>query len=117
MAADDPLDAKLYVIPGSHPAMVARRILELKGIPYRRIDLMPVISHGVLRALRFPSNTVPSLSIAGRKITGSREIARELDALRPDPPLYPSEPERRGGGEGAPRRGGGGGPPGGRRLL
>jgi glutathione S-transferase len=95
MAAVDQLDAKLYVIPGSHPAMAARRMLELKGIPYRRVDLMPVISRGVLRGLRFPSNTVPSLSIAGRKLTGSREIARELDDLRPEPPLYPSDPERR----------------------
>ena len=34
-----PLDATLYVIPGSHPAMVARRMLELKGIPYKRVDL------------------------------------------------------------------------------
>jgi glutathione S-transferase len=95
MAAADHLDAKLYVIPGSHPAMAARRMLELKGIPYKRVDLMPVISRGALRALRFPSNTVPSVSIAGRKLTGSREIARELEALRPDPPLYPSEPEQR----------------------
>jgi glutathione S-transferase len=95
MAVADQLDAKLYVIPGSHPAMAARRMLELKGIPYKRVDLMPVISRGVLRALRFPSNTVPSLSIAGRRLTGSREIARELDALRPEPPLYPSDPERR----------------------
>jgi len=95
MAAAQQLNAKLYVIPGSHPAMAARRMLELKGIPYRRIDLMPVISRGALRALRFPSNTVPSLAIEGRKLTGSREIARELDVIQPDPPLYPSEPERR----------------------
>jgi glutathione S-transferase len=95
MAATDQLDAKLYAIPGSHPAMAARRMLELKSIPYKRVDLMPVISRGVLRALRFPSNTVPSLSIAGRKLTGSREIARELDVLRPEPPLYPSDPEKR----------------------
>ena len=56
------------MIPGSHPAMVARRMLELKGIPYKRVDLMPVISRGALRALRFPSNTVPSLKIDGRKL-------------------------------------------------
>jgi glutathione S-transferase len=95
MPAGGDLGAKLYVIPGSHPSMAVRRMLELKGIPYRRIDLMPVISRGVLRALRFPSNTAPSLAIAGRKLTGSREIARELDALQPEPPLYPPEPERR----------------------
>jgi glutathione S-transferase len=83
-------EAKLYVIPGSHPAMAARRMLELKGIPYKRVDLMPVISRGALKALRFPSNTVPSLVIEGRKLTGSRSIARELDRLRPDPPLYPA---------------------------
>jgi glutathione S-transferase len=88
-------DAKLYVIPGSHPAMAVRRMFELKGLPYRRIDLMPVISRGALGALRFPSNTVPSLAIGGRKITGSREIAQELDRIRPEPPLYPADPEQR----------------------
>jgi glutathione S-transferase len=93
--ATDQLDAKLYVIPGSHPAMAARRMLELKGIAYKRVDLMPVISRGALRALRFPSNTVPSLAIAGQRLTGSREIARVLDELRPEPPLYPSDPEQR----------------------
>jgi glutathione S-transferase len=87
--------AKLYVIPGSHPAMAARRMLELKGIPYRRVDLMPVISRAALRALRFPSNTVPSLAIDGRKLTGSRAIARELDRIQPEPPLYPPEADAR----------------------
>src|SRR5919201_992501 len=99
MATETSTQATLYVIPGSHPAMAARRMLELKDIPYKRVDLMPVISRGVLRALRFPSNTVPSLSIEGRKLTGSREIAQELDRLRPEPPLYPSDPQRRGAAE------------------
>ena len=90
-----PTEATLYVIPGSHPAMVGRRMLELKGIPYKRIDLMPVISRGALRALRFPSNTVPSLKIDGRKLTGSREIGRELDRIQPEPPLYPQDPDQR----------------------
>ena len=44
------MKARLYVIPGSHPAMSARLMLEHKGIPYKRRDLMPVISKGVLKA-------------------------------------------------------------------
>jgi glutathione S-transferase len=92
VAADGGIPAvKLYVIPGSHPAMAARRMLELKGIPYKRVDLMPVISRAALKAMRFPSNTVPSMVIGDRKLTGSRAIAEELDRLRPDPPLYPSD--------------------------
>jgi glutathione S-transferase len=85
------MTARLYVIPGSHPAMTARRMLELKGIDYKRVDLMPVISRGVLTALRFPGRTVPSLQISGRRLTGSREIARELDRIAPEPPLLPAD--------------------------
>jgi glutathione S-transferase len=101
----EPPAATLYVIPGSHPAMAARRALELKEIPYKRVDLMPVISRGALRALRFPSNTVPSLKIDGRKLTGSREIARELDRIRPEPALYPADPDQRAAVEEAERWG------------
>ena len=89
------MDATLYVIPGSHAAMAARRMLELKGIEYKRVDLMPVISRVVLTALRFPGRTVPSLRIDGRKLTGSREIARELDRIVPEPPLLPADPGAR----------------------
>ena len=85
--------------------MVARRMLERKGIPYKRVDLMPVISRGALRAMRFPSNTVPSLKIDGRKLTGSREIARELDRIKPEPPLYPPDPDQRAAVEEAERWG------------
>jgi glutathione S-transferase len=89
------MDAKLYVIPGSHPSMAVRLMLEAKGIEYKRVDLMPVISKGALRALRFPGNTVPALKIDGRRIQGSREIARALDELVPEPPLLPSDPAER----------------------
>jgi glutathione S-transferase len=83
-------EAKLYVIPGSHPSLTARLMLERKGIPYKRVDLMPVVAKGVLKALRFPGITVPALKMNGRKIQGSREIARELDRIQPDPPLFPA---------------------------
>jgi glutathione S-transferase len=89
------MQATLYVVPGSHPSMTARRMLELKGIPYRRVDLMPVISRGVLTVLRYPGRTVPSLTLDGRKLTGSREIGRALDRAVPEPPLLPAEEEAR----------------------
>jgi glutathione S-transferase len=85
------VDARLYVIPGSHPSMAARLMLERKGIPYERVDLMPVISKGALRALGFAGTTVPALRIDGRKVQGSREIARELERIQPEPPLLPAD--------------------------
>ena len=89
------MDARLYVIPGSHPSRTVMRMLEIKGIPYKRVDLMPVISRGVLRVMGFPGVTIPAMRIGDRKITGSREIAKELDRVQPDPPLYPSDPTSR----------------------
>ena len=70
-------------------------MLDRKGIPFKRVDLMPVISKGVLRAQGFPGVTVPALKLEGRKIQGSREIGRELDRVQPEPPLYPADPEKR----------------------
>ncbi len=89
------MSATLFVIPGSHPAMAVRRMLELKRIAYRRVDLLPVVSRGVLKAMRFPGVTVPALKLGGERITGSREIARRLDELYPEPPLWPTGQDSR----------------------
>jgi glutathione S-transferase len=89
------MEARLYVIPGSHPSMAARLMLEAKGIEYKRTDLMPVISKGVLRGLGFPRNTVPAIKLDGHKVQGTGEIARELDRLQPEPPLLPTDPAQR----------------------
>ncbi len=70
-------------------------MLDHKGIEYKRTDLMPVISKGALRALGFPRNTVPAMKIDGQRVQGSREIARELERLKPEPALFPSDPEKR----------------------
>jgi glutathione S-transferase len=70
-------------------------MLEHKGIPYKRTDLMPVVSKVVLRGLGFRRNTVPAMKIDGRRVQGSLEISRELDRLRPVPPLFPADPEKR----------------------
>lgn len=87
--------ARLFTIPASHPSWSARLMLERKGIPYSRVDLIAVLSKPILRAAGFPGVTVPALRFDGRRIQGSREIARELDRLVPEPPLLPSEPELR----------------------
>jgi glutathione S-transferase len=97
--------AKLYVIPGSHPSMTTRLELERKGVDYKRVDLMPVISKPALRALRFPGNTVPALKLNGERVQGSREIAKRLDELVPEPRLYPADPEHRAAVESAERFG------------
>jgi glutathione S-transferase len=89
-------EAKLYVIPASHPSRSAMLMLERKGIPYKRVDLIPVISKGILRALRFPGVTVPALNLNRNCIQGSREIARELDRVQPEPALFPADHEQRG---------------------
>jgi glutathione S-transferase len=97
--------ARLYVIPASHPAIAAQLMLERKGIAYKRADLLPVISKGVLRAVGFPGNTVPALKLDGDRVQGSRQIARELERLRPEPPLFPADPARRAAVEEAERFG------------
>jgi glutathione S-transferase len=99
------MNARLYVLPASHPAFTARLMLEHKGIDYKRTDLIPVVSKLVLRAVGFPGVTVPALKIDGRKVQGSMEISRELDRLVPEPPLFPADPERRAAVEEAERWG------------
>jgi glutathione S-transferase len=70
-------------------------MLRHKGIPFKRTDLFPVISKLVVRGLGFPRQTVPAIKIDGRRVQGSREIARELERLRPEPALFPADPEKR----------------------
>jgi glutathione S-transferase len=75
--------------------MAAQRMLAYKGIPFRRVDLLPGISRTIVRALGFPEGTVPAIVIDGRKVQRSRTIAQELDRLVPEPPLFPADPEQR----------------------
>jgi glutathione S-transferase len=99
------VDARLYVIPASHPSISIALMLEHKGIPYKRRDLMPVISKVVLRGLGFPRNTVPAMKLDGERVQGSREIARALERLRSEPALFPSDPGLRASVEEAERFG------------
>jgi glutathione S-transferase len=95
MDEDPKRSATLFVVPGSHPSMAGRLMLEHKGIPYRRVDLIPALHKPILRALRFPGTTVPALRIDGRRIQSTLTISRVLDQLQPDPPLFPADQARR----------------------
>jgi glutathione S-transferase len=84
---------KLYVVPGSHPCATVMKALELKGVPYRRVDLVPGF-HKAFQKAKFGGGTVPGITFDdGTKLDGSRAILRELDRRVPDPALYPCDEE------------------------
>ncbi len=92
-------------------------MLEHKGIPYRRVDLPAALHPLALRLHGFRGNaapfrdiddrphrvlaladrmgTVPALFLDGNRVMRNRDIARFLDKVQPDPPLFPAEPDRR----------------------
>src|ERR1700730_14353911 len=120
-------DATLYVFPGSHACRSAMLMLEQKGITYRRVDLMPgthplavrirgfaghasplrSVDGGTHRSLAVLDRigTVPALRFGGERIQTNRGIARLLDRVQPDPPLFPVDPVRRAAVEEAERWG------------
>jgi glutathione S-transferase len=86
---------KLYWFPISHPSQAVRAMLELKGIPYEFVGVLPGNQRIHLRAVGFRAGTVPALKLEGRRIQGSRAIARALDEAQPKPALFPDDPAAR----------------------
>jgi len=92
-------------------------MLEHKGIAYRRVDLLPGLHPISVRLRGFAGHrtpirsidgkthrslaaldrlgTVPSLRFGERRIQTNREIARFLERVQPEPPLFPSEEGQR----------------------
>ena len=99
------MHAKLYGIPGSHPVRTAQLMLDHKGIAWDQVDVPNVLCRPFLRARGFPGPTVPALVLDGRTVQTTVAISRMLDAVRPDPPLFPADPERRSAVEEAERWG------------
>jgi glutathione S-transferase len=80
--------AKLIGVPGSHPCLSVELMLRRKGIEFSRLDL-PNMSHKyILPLMRYRGSTVPVLSIEGKRVSGTMKIARALEALKPDPPMF-----------------------------
>ena len=55
------MKAKLYVVAASHPCFAVKRALELKDIPYKRVEWPPTV-HVPMQRLRFSQGTVPEQS-------------------------------------------------------
>ena len=96
---------RLYVIPISNPSGAGAAMMRHKRIPHRLVSVMPGLHPFLVRFAGFNRPTVPALEIDGRKVQGSREIARFLDELAPDPPLFPADPDARAAVEEAERWG------------
>ena len=75
--------------------MTGRLLLEHKGIEYERRDLVPGAHVAIVKMLGFPDMTVPAVRIDGRRVQGTRGLARALDELWPDPPLFPADAAER----------------------
>jgi glutathione S-transferase len=85
------MQAKLVGVPGSHPVVSAELMLRYKGVQFTRLDL-PNMSHKlILPLMRYRGSTVPVMKIEGRRVSGTMKIARALEALVPEPPLFPAE--------------------------
>ena len=85
------MKAKLVGVVGSHPVISAELMLRYKGIEFTRLDL-PNMSHKLmLPLLRYRGSTVPVLTIEGKRVSGTMRIARALEALKPDPPVFPAD--------------------------
>lgn len=88
------VEARLFIVYGSHPCATVERALTMKRIPYRTVELPPLAHAGIQRLL-FGQRTVPGLRLDGEKIVGSRAILRRLEQLQPEPPLLPADAEAR----------------------
>jgi glutathione S-transferase len=64
-------------------------------VPFRSVRILPGSQRAVLRAFGFRGGTVPALVLDGRRVQGSRAIARALEESHPEPALFPADPAQR----------------------
>jgi glutathione S-transferase len=85
----------LYWMSVSHPSQAARKMLDLKGVGYKVVDVLPLNQRIHLRLAGFSGGTVPAIKLDGRRIQGTAQIAQALDERWPEPPLFPADPALR----------------------
>lgn len=85
-------DVKLYMFPGSNAVYTARLMLEHKGIDYKAVKMLPGPHAFILLGKGFPTMAVPALKADGVRVQGTRWIARALDEIVAERPLFPADP-------------------------
>lgn len=76
--------------------MTAEAAIRLKGLPYERVDLPITGEHPArMQEIYGEGNaTVPGMLVDGEPVHGSRAILARLEAIEPEPALYPSDEVR-----------------------
>jgi glutathione S-transferase len=78
----------------SHYNEKVRWVLDHKRWPHAREAVIPGFHIPRVRRLS-GQNQVPVLLIDGRVLADSTQIIAELERMRPDPPVYPADPDER----------------------
>lgn len=82
----------IYRIPGSHPSEAVIKAARIKGIEPKIVDLLPG-AQPIAMTLMFGERTVPAMKVkdggAPQKVQTTAKCLRALDALVPEPPLFP----------------------------
>jgi glutathione S-transferase len=80
----------LHALPPSHPCMTVAAAMRFKGLAFERVDLAPGDHREEMEKVYGEGNaTVPGVLIDGEPVHGSRAILARLEALRPEPALFP----------------------------
>jgi glutathione S-transferase len=98
-------EVRLYSFELSHPALAVRAMLDRKGISYETVKVMPGMQRIHVRLAGFPGGTVPAMKLDGQRVQGSRRIARALQARKPEPSLFDTDPAASGRADDAERWG------------
>jgi glutathione S-transferase len=81
----------LHVLPPSPPCRTVEAALQLKGLPYERVDLVAGPHVEQMAAIYGPERTtVPGILVDGEPVHGSVAILERLEELQPEPALYPA---------------------------
>ena len=84
----------LHAVPPSHPCAAVEAAMKLKGVDYERVDLPVPHNDEMERLYGEGRTTVPGALFDEEPVHGTRAILERLDALAPEPPLFPSDAVR-----------------------